>query len=38
MQAQDDPNTGHSFRDNAIAFFFILLFVVILVYLGITGH
>lgn len=29
---------GHSFKENAIAFFFILLFVVILVYLGITGH
>jgi hypothetical protein len=29
---------GHSFKDNAIAFLFILIFVVVLVYLGITGH
>jgi hypothetical protein len=31
-------NTGHSFKDNAIAFLFILIFVVVLVYLGITHH
>lgn len=38
MEAQDDPNTGHSFKDNAIALLFILLFVVVLVYLALTGH
>jgi hypothetical protein len=38
MEAQDDPKTGHTFRDNAIAFLLILIFVVVLVYLGITGH
>ena len=38
MEAQDNPETGHTFRDNSIAFLFILSFVVVLVYLGITGH
>lgn len=31
-------DTGHSFKDNAIAFLFILIFVVVLIYLAITGH
>jgi hypothetical protein len=31
-------DTGHSFKDNAIAYLFILIFVVVLVYLAITGH
>ncbi len=31
-------DTGHSFKDNAIAYLFILIFVVVLIYLAITGH
>jgi hypothetical protein len=31
-------DTGHSFKDNAIAYLFILIFVVVLIYLGVTGH
>lgn len=31
-------DTGHSFKDNVIAYLFILIFVVVLVYLGVTHH